>query len=225
MILSSAEQSDLVAQAKSGDQRASAELLKFMERDIQGMTRKEKCSSADREDLAQIARIAILKAVQTFNPDAGKQFRFYSADWAREDVRRHATVLSSIVVRNVHTKGADTYMDAPIAGAMEGCYQDLMESPNPNPEEQLSSHYEAARLRQVLESIIARLKAQDSAKYNRNALARSLVYDRLLAPEPMNLGDIAHSYGVARETVRKLEVAILAMARKVLLSPAHGLVK
>lgn len=217
MNLSPTEQADLVATVKGGDQKAARELLAFVERDIQGMLRKEKCSAADKQDLAQVGRMAVLKAVQTFDGDAGKQFRFYAAEWAREDIRRHATVLSSIVVRNVHTRGSDIYLDAPtkVVGR-ESCYLETLDSGAPSAEELLAEFDEGERLRQVLESIIRRMRQQAEAKYDRLGLARSLVYDRLLSHDPVKLGTLAERFGVVRETARKLERAILAKAQTAL---------
>ena len=214
------EQSTLVAQAKAGDRRAQEALLRSCERDIQGMVGKMKCSSADKEDLAQVARIAILKAVQTFDAGAGKQFRFYAAQWAGAEVRRAANTLSSVVVRNVRTRGSDLWLDAPVrvdsGEAEETSYLELMESAAATPEDSAIEDSEADRLRRVLERVISKMQAQAESKYDRLALARDLVYDRLLSHDPVSLETLSHRYGVVRETVRKLETTIVEMARAAL---------
>lgn len=215
--LTPVEQSTLVAQAKAGDRRATEALLRYCERDVQGMVGKMKCPSADRDDLAQVARMAVLKSIQTFDSDAGMQFRFYAAQWAREDVRRQATTLSSVVVRNVRTRGSDLYLDAPVhtptGDIEETTYLDTMASEEPTPEFTVVAEDESERLRQVLESIIKRLKTQAESKYDRLGLARDLVYNRLLSHDPVNLSTLSTRYGVARETVRKLEIVILNMLK------------
>ena len=219
MTLTHEEQSALVAQAKTGDRLAQETLLRFCERDIQGMLRKAKCSAADKEDLAQTARLVVWKAIQTFNPTAGKQFRFYAAEWAREDMRRMANKLSTMVVRNVHTRGCDVHLDAPVSrgeGDESETYMDTMSDSSTSPEDTAVECDEAERLRCVLESVIEQMKVQVSTKYDRSGLTRNLVYDRLLAHDPVKLDSLSERFGVSRETVRKLENVILGKVHAVL---------
>lgn len=219
MNLTHEEQCALVVRAQAGDRKATEALLRFCERDVQGMVTKMKCSSTDREDLAQVARLAIVKAIPNFKPDCGKQFRFYAADWAREDARRLATTLSSVVVRNVRTRGMDVELDAPMHHTTsdgEATLLDTLESEEPTPEQQSILDGEEARVRAVLERIVARLRQKAASRYDRAELCRDLVFNKLLSEDPVTLDTLARRYGTSRETVRKLEMVIVKMARSAL---------
>lgn len=241
--LSPEQQAALVAQAKTNNPRAQRELLAYCERDIRAIVAKVKCAAADREDLAQVARIAIMKAVQTFDAQAGMQFRFYAAQWAREDVRREAVKLPSVVARGVrHRRLQDVSLDAPTSGEESDDLSllDVLESEAPSPEDSVITDSEAERLRQVLERVIQRLKEDAERRYQaaarrlakeagesydaildklmarvhtKHLLCRDVVYSRLLSHDPVKLETLSQRYGVARETVRKVEVAILKMAK------------
>lgn len=187
--LTPAEQNDLAVRAKAGDRKATADLLAFCERDVLAIVSKWRCSEAEREDLAQVARIAILEsAIPGFNPGKGYQFRFYAALWARTEVKRARNVGSSVVVVNVRTGGMDLSLDAPVSHEDDGgTLGDALEDVTPSPEDYAIEGDTSDRVRQAMERIISSLHHDASRKYDRIALCRDLVYNRLLSERPMNL--------------------------------------
>jgi RNA polymerase sigma factor (sigma-70 family) len=214
--LTPAEQNDLAIRAKAGDRKAVSDVLAFCERDVLAIVGKWRCTEAEREDLAQVARLAILEsAIPSFNPTKGYQFRFWAAQWARTEVKRSRNTNSSVVVVNVRTASSDVSLDAPV-GEDGRDWSDMLPDDAPTPEDIALSYDNTDRVRQAMERIIASLHADASKKYDKLALCRDLVYNRLLSERPMKLDALALRYGVARETVRKLESVILQRTRGML---------
>lgn len=219
LTLNAQQQSDLAIRAKASDQRATAKLIKFCDRDILAIVNKVKCSAADRDDLIQEARIVVLKAIQKFDPSAGKQFRYYTAEWVREEVRRAANTLSSVVVRNVRTRGTDVSLDEPTGDKRGGGEQtlfDVIPSEEQGPEASAVESNNAEQVRQAMENIVRQLARKASARYDRAGLCRDLVYNRLLSERPLKLDVFAKRWSVARQTVSNLETYILTRAQRAL---------
>lgn len=213
------EQNALAVRAQAGDKRAISALLEFCERDIHAIVGKAKCTKTEREDLAQVARLTILEsAIPTFNPAAGLQFRFYAAQWVRTEVKRSRNLTSSVVVRNVRTRSSDLSLDIPVDEMSGETHSDLLESNEPSPEDVLIEADRDTRLRQVLEVIVEGLKADASARYDKVALCRDLLYNRILSNDPMGLDSLSKRYGIGRETVRKVECLILERTRTAILA-------
>jgi RNA polymerase sigma factor (sigma-70 family) len=215
--LTAEQQAALAARAKSGDKKATSALLAFCERDIVAIVRHLKCGAGDVEDVQQVARMTVLKAIQKFDANAGMQFRFYAAKWAKEDARRHVNSLSSIVRHNVHTRSRDVSLDAhtyrPDEHEDGEPMLDRLESDLPSPEKEMVLDCEAQQLRIALTNIVRRLNNKTRRKYDRQAMAHDLVFKRMLSSDPLSFDDLAAAHKVARETVRKLEVAILKLAK------------
>lgn len=213
-----AEQNDLAVRAKAGDRKAVADLLAFCERDVLAIVAKWRCSEAEREDLAQVARMAILEsAIRTFNPTKGYQFRFWAAQWARTEVKRARNIGSSMVVVNVRTAGADVSLDAPTVDGEAPRWNDMLEDETPGPEEYAIAGSNTERVREVMERIISTLRTDADKQYDRVALCRDLVYKRLLAETPVTLATVADWHGLSRQACRNIELTILKRARAALL--------
>jgi RNA polymerase sigma factor (sigma-70 family) len=213
--LTPAEQNALAIAAKAGDRSAVSKLLAFCERDVLAIVSKWRCSEAEREDLAQVARMAIIEsAIPSFSPGKGYQFRFYAALWVRTEVKRSKNTNSSVVVKNVHTSTTDVSMDV---AKMEGLdWSEVLPDEGPTPEDIAISDSNSDRVRRAMERIISNLREDADRKYDRIALCRDLVYHRLLSEKPLRLDALALRYGVARETVRKQEQMLLQRVRAVL---------
>ena len=220
--LTPVEQNALAIAAKAGDRSAVSKLLAFCERDVLAIVGKWRVSDAERQDLAQVARMSIIEsAIPGFNPNKGYQFRFYAALWARTEVKRARNVGSSVVVVNVRTGSSDLSLDVPAGFNHEGdpCerdWSDLTASDAPTPEEYAISGDNTERVRAAMERIIASLRDDADRKYDKVALCRDLVYKRLLSESPMNLAVLADQYGVARQTCRNLELALTKRLRGIL---------
>jgi RNA polymerase sigma factor (sigma-70 family) len=216
--LTPAEQNDLAVRAKAGDRKAVAALLAFCERDVLAIVSKWRCSEAEREDLAQVARMAILEsAIPGFNPNKGYQFRFYAALWARTEVKRSKNTNSSVVVKNVRTSTTDVSMDAAL-GADGMDWGEMLPDEGPTPEDIAIADSNSDRVRHAMERIISSLREDADRKYDRIALCRDIVYNRLLSEKPVRLDALALRYGVARETIRKQEQLLLRRVRAVLVA-------
>lgn len=218
MNISSSEQSSLVLAAQNGDRRAINKLLAFCERDIRAIVSKMKCGRAQREDLAQEARIAIVRsAIPKFDPTAGKEFRFYAAWWVRTEVRRKHNVGSSVVSRNVRTLAeSDVSLDAQYGDEDGDSFLATFVDDAPSPEEALLQADEDAQVQRALESAVTKLLKRKNAQFDKAALCRDVLYSRILAATPTKLDDLAVKHNVARETVRKLEVLIKDEAQEAL---------
>lgn len=217
------EQNALHAEYLKGSTKARDALLAMCERDINGMVRKLKAPRHLVADMLQEARVAILaSALPKFKASQGLQFRFYAALWAREAIRRCAVTNSSMVKSHKRGRGGDLSLNAPVSDEHDSDeHINYLES-DVDLEAQAIAAQEAAVLRLVMERVISRLKSTGSGQFDKRALCRDVVYSRLLAHEPANLEDVANRHGVARETVRKAEEAILRLARSFILNAAEA---
>lgn len=215
--LTATQQADLARRAKLGDRSAIVELLRFCERDIAAIVRRVKCSAADKEDLAQTARMTVLKAVRTFDGGAGLQFRFYVARWLKTEVYRVARHLSSMV-DNSDASYPDLSLDDPTQTLREHSrhrtYAETLVSPSASPEENAVDKVEATRLREVLENVARSFRRRSRTGFNHAKLAHDIVHERLLSYTPVQLDKLSTRHNISRESVRKYEHAILASARK-----------
>lgn len=210
------EQNALVARAQAGDRKATADLLAFVERDIQAIVAKMVSTPEDRRDLAQVARMAVLESAIPKFVNRGLQFRFYAALWARTEVKRSRNINSSVVPINIRTFASDLSLDAPMKDESDDTWGSVMEAEGPTPEEAYASCEDSERVRHAMERIISKLHVNANAKYDKRALCRDLVYNRLLSDTPVGLDVIAKRFNVARETVRKDEMLVIGKLARVL---------
>jgi RNA polymerase sigma factor (sigma-70 family) len=216
------EQNALHAKYKAGDIKARDALLAMCERDIKAMVRKVRAPKHLVEDMLQDARVAVLaKALPKFQPSQGLQFRFYAALWAREAIKRCVVTNASVVLS--HKRGRqDLSLNAPVdAEEPEDEHIDHLDA-GVDIETEAIRAQEARVLRMVMERVISRLKARENQAYDRKALCRAIVHNRLLSHDPATLDDVGRSVGASRETVRKTEVAILRLAHMFVLNAAEA---
>jgi len=210
------DQNRLACAAKAGNKRAVEALIKYCERDIAAIVAKTKCPSSEREDLAQVGRMTIIRdVIPNFNPAKGLQFRFYAAQWVRTYIQRYRCAGSSCVVRNVRTKAqADVSIDDTSSDGARSYFESTT-SPEDTPEDAAIKQDRAAHLRRTLCGVIDRLTKGHRSRYDAN-LCREVVYGRLLSYNPTDLGILSTKYGVSRSTVQNIEKVIITKTTRAL---------
>lgn len=71
--------------AQSGDEAAVNKILEYFEETIKKITRNYFISGAEKEDVVQVARIALWEAIKTYDPSYNVNFQYF----ARGCIKRH----------------------------------------------------------------------------------------------------------------------------------------
>ena len=76
--LISASDAVLTAAAQKGDKAAQSVLLDRYESLVKVIARSFSVAGIDKDDVAQTARIALLNAIMTYDPEKGAEFKTYA---------------------------------------------------------------------------------------------------------------------------------------------------
>lgn len=185
---------------------------------VEALARRFNCSATDRQDLVAEGSIALLHAMDRFDPDRGVRLATYAHSWVRAAMTsyllREGNALGSLArgrnaARNrrlARTRGEiapspdstrrDVWLDSPLPDAPRGLVDELV-APGPCPETALAEERERARRSSTVSDILAALPTTERTIL----LARYGTDGR----EPASTEAIANSLGLSRERVRQLE--------------------
>lgn len=163
------DEAALIARCKAGDRRAQGELIQRYERFVRSRVWKRRGSRVPLEDLQQEARLGLLRAVETYEPERAA-FSTYAHWWVVANLNAYINRNWSLVystmpkvgreafLNGVSSRGGfDRSLNAPLHyGAVEGTHQDLLRDPDWRPlDEALGERQHRARLRADLAGRIA----------------------------------------------------------------------
>lgn len=222
--ISSEDRDDLIVRAKRGEKRAVELLLLTHERFIQrqlkkSVYRKRSYRSFDMQEVMQEGRVALIRAIRTYDPARAK-FTTYLDHWLNRSMLEHNSAGPLIRIHpNLFMKSSATKVDPekaaivrnvvsfddPIPAEEEGItVEDSIRSDEPNPEETFSEMDERRHAVELLRSAIRGLSARD----------RKILELRWLSDGSPTLDDIAEMFDLSRERVRQIEANVFYKIRQ-----------
>jgi RNA polymerase sigma factor (sigma-70 family) len=210
-MLTIAEERDLVRRAKAGDTAARNRLVEAHD-PLAGNVAKEVTENGaptSTDDLMQEARIALLKAVNGFDPGRGVRFNTYAYKVIRTRLINYiyANMTPVSVPPKVHRKSASGELndsdqrDRDAAMIRED--PDEVEVPTGG-EAELVEVVHGEQTRHLVRALVDELPERD----------RDIVRRRYIADPPDTLREVAEDYGLVRERIRQLEARALTQLRK-----------
>jgi RNA polymerase sigma factor (sigma-70 family) len=89
-ILGDDEIRALIPAARAGDQDAMMRIVDSQEGLIWNIAKRWRGAAFEMDDLLQIGRIGVVRAVRAFDPDAGAQFNTFAVRYIRTEIRNEA---------------------------------------------------------------------------------------------------------------------------------------
>jgi RNA polymerase sigma factor (sigma-70 family) len=193
----------------------TAALLSEVEAMIRGFASKLVRASGgavDAADLAQVGRIAALRAAASYDPQGGASFRTYCFHPVGEEMRREARRSRSSAVRCTGSVVRDVSLSAPVGEDSEQTLGDTFSDGAPSTEDQFA----AAEVEAKVRAIVARVKGEQfkacEALFDEllERLMTSYFADKgeRMRCEGPSLRSLAEKYSLSHEWVRKTEVRI-----------------
>lgn len=161
----------LVARAQAGDRDAAGELVARFESFVRNLAANFYLPGADRDDVLQEARVALLQAVKNFDPAAGTPFRGFVALVVRRQ-------LASAVIhaRRDKRRTVDEALRQVVLEDGPVPIVDVLEAVDPSALEQLAGREQLADLAHAIRAHLSRLEA-----YCLLASVNGVSYDEIAA--------------------------------------------
>lgn len=167
--------------------------------------------SVDAADLAQVGRIAALKALETYNPDGGTAFRTYCYHPVGEEMKREANRSRSSARRSTGKVTLDVSFSAPVGDEGETTVGEMFADEAPSIEEQVAKAQIEARVRGIVASV---REEQANQSLFDDLLERLMTSyfagegERMRSEVP--LATLAEKYGMSRQGIAVNEKRVLA---------------
>jgi RNA polymerase sigma factor (sigma-70 family) len=215
----------------SGDTRAKETLITAAQRMIPKLARKYRQSSHMADDLFQVGYVAILEALNAYDPDRGGSFtgvawRYIQSAMQREVVYRGnawsgTSVHTRVYMRDVRLVEEDLMQRgieptnvrvAEVLGIDER-FVTLMRGYDPGFEDKTLEPVGEDETRDVLfwekfEAVVAGLRPKISAQ-------ETVVLERrILDPDPVTLAELGEEMGMTRQGVNMIEKRLMAKIKK-----------
>lgn len=198
---------ELAVQAKSGDSERLEALWLSVERFARSRARHialiaDLDCAVDEDDLCQAAYFAMCKAVETFDPSAGKGFIGWFGFYLQNELAA-ATGYNSNTKRVDPTRSSRS-LDAPVARDQDA--RSLLDMlPDIGAEDDMDAAEHRAYLQQLSEAVSCAL---DTLTERRASVIRCRFFFG------MTLQETADSLGITRQRAQQLELAALEALRK-----------
>jgi RNA polymerase primary sigma factor len=205
------EEHELALRARAGDARARHRLVLHNLGLVLAVVRGFRLGSVRIDDIIQEGNLGLLRALETFDPDAGTRFATYAVWWIRAYVGKYLNEARSIVrPRGGSAATADLSLDAPIHDEDETTFLDRFQDERPGPEHALLAFEAGREVRRTLERCRGRI----------GPLGRDIVESRLQSDERDSLEAVGARWGFSRERVRQVEVQTKRLLSGLLDDPA-----
>lgn len=187
-----------VAAAAKGDRAALARVVASMERMAWYCANRYRTGTTlSIDELAQEARLAVLKAVRAFKPSKGVPFGTYCFRWMRAGVLRLVVQENPKDPRHRSVRKRMRSLDEGFHDTDDLSLGEVLADEKPSPEAML----EVARKARALRELVMGLDARDSAVLQRRVMGETLE-------------DIGDSFHLSRERIRQIERRSVATLRR-----------
>ena len=225
------EQKRLLRRARKGDIQARKELGECFIPLVMSIVGKMRAKQGvSIEDLQQEGHVSVQRALDRYKLRSPMKLHNYVAMWVEGAIIRHLRKARSVVKQDYGNVTAiqDFALDVPmrVEDSDGETWLEHLRSEGPGPEESVIAADEVARTTMALSQAVKNfpLRIPESLPQNSQGVTRAkaisilsdLVQNRLYTDEPQSLDDISRRHGVGRETIRKMEMKLLAKVRAVL---------
>lgn len=194
--LTAKEESELITRLAAGDAQAREKLIVHNLRLAAHIAKKYTASESERDDLVSIGAIGLIKAVNTFKPEAGR-LNAYASRCIENEILMH--------LRSAKRVKACVSLDDPIGADSDGSevrLMDLLASDETPVSEKVETTIESARALRLLETVL------DGREKQVIALRYGLI-DNIRRPQH----EVARLLGISRSYVSRIEKHALTKLR------------
>ena len=194
--LSRQEEAQALAAMQAGDETARARLIEHNLRLVAHVVRKYTVPGLTQDDLVSVGTLGLIKAVNTYKPDAKTPLSTYAARCSENEVLMQ--------LRAATKRRNDVSLTDPIGMDGEGndiSFQDILGTPGDMVEDAAIRHMNMQQVRSALKKLPQRERAVLEMRYG------------LLGGRPLLQHEVASKMGISRSYISRIETHAIALIR------------
>ena len=194
--LSRQEEAQALAAMQAGDETARARLIEHNLRLVAHVVRKYTVPGLTQDDLVSVGTLGLIKAVNTYKPDAKTPLYTYAARCIENEVLMQ--------LRAAKKRRNDVSLTDPIGMDGEGndiSFQDILGTPGDMVEDAAIRHMNMQQVRSALKKLPQRERAVLEMRYG------------LLGGRPLLQHEVASKMGISRSYISRIETHAIALIR------------
>ena len=194
--LSRQEEAQALAAMQAGDETARARLIEHNLRLVAHVVRKYTVPGLTQDDLVSVRTLGLIKAVNTYKPDAKTPLSTYAARCIENEVLMQ--------LRAAKKRRNDVSMTDPIGMDGEGndiSFQDILGTPGDMVEDAAIRRMNMQQVRAALKKLPQRERAVLEMRYG------------LLGGRPLLQHEVASKMGISRSYISRIETHAIALIR------------
>ncbi len=194
--LSRQEEAQALAAMQAGDETARARLIEHNLRLVAHVVRKYTVPGLTQDDLVSVGTLGLIKAVNTYKPDAKTPLSTYAARCIENEVLMQ--------LRAAKKRRNDVSLTDPIGMDGEGndiSFQDILGTPGDMVEDAAIRRMNMQQVRSALKKLPQRERAVLEMRYG------------LLGGRPLLQHEVASKMGISRSYISRIETHAIALIR------------
>ena len=200
--LSRQEEAQALAAMQAGDENARARLIEHNLRLVAHVVRKYTVPGLTQDDLVSVGKLGLIKAVNTYKPDAKTPLSTYAARCIENEVLMQ--------LRAARKRRNDVSLTDPIGMDGEGndiSFQDILGTPGDMVEDAAIRRMNMQQVRAALKKLPQRERAVLEMRYG------------LLGGRPLLQHEVASKMGISRSYISRIETHAIALIRDEIMHP------
>ena len=200
--LSRQEEAQALAAMQAGDESARARLIEHNLRLVAHVVRKYTVPGLTQDDLVSVSTLGLIKAVNTYKPDAKTPLSTYAARCIENEVLMQ--------LRAARKRRNDVSLTDPIGMDGEGndiSFQDILGTPGDMVEDAAIRRMNMQQVRAALKKLPQRERAVLDMRYG------------LLGGRPLLQHEVASKMGISRSYISRIETHAIALIRDEIMHP------
>ena len=200
--LSRQEEAQALSAMQAGDESARARLIEHNLRLVAHVVRKYTVPGLTQDDLVSVGTLGLIKAVNTYKPDAKTPLSTYAARCIENEVLMQ--------LRAAKKRRNDVSLTDPIGMDGEGndiSFQDILGTPGDMVEDAAIRHMNMQQVRSALKKLPPRERAVLEMRYG------------LLGGRPLLQHEVASRMGISRSYISRIETHAIALIRDEIMHP------
>ena len=200
--LSRQEEAQALAAMQAGDESARARLIEHNLRLVAHVVRKYTVPGLTQDDLVSVGTLGLIKAVNTYKPDAKTPLSTYAARCIENEVLMQ--------LRAARKRRNDVSLTDPIGMDGEGndiSFQDILGTPGDMVEDAAIRRMNMQQVRAALKKLPQRERAVLEMRYG------------LLGGRPLLQHEVASKMGISRSYISRIETHAIALIRDEIMPP------
>lgn len=200
--LSRQEEAQALAAMQAGDENARARLIEHNLRLVAHVVRKYTVPGLTQDDLVSVGTLGLIKAVNTYKPDAKTPLSTYAARCIENEVLMQ--------LRAARKRRNDVSLTDPIGMDGEGndiSFQDILGTPGDMVEDAAIRRMNMQQVHAALKKLPQRERAVLEMRYG------------LLGGRPLLQHEVASKMGISRSYISRIETHAIALIRDEIMHP------